>query len=72
MQGSICSTSNLQEAKPCVDSATKTEGRHRCRASRTQRDKQVIRAGALGGCTEEVWHPSWTLKNEEVVERRGQ
>lgn len=28
-----------------MDSATKTEGRHRCRASRTQRDKQVIRAG---------------------------
>lgn len=21
---------------------------------------------------EEVWHPSWALKNEEVVERQGQ
>lgn len=28
--------------------------------------------GLRGGFAEEVWHPSWALKNEEVVERQGQ
>lgn len=31
------------------------------------------RAGGSGGSYRgEVWHPSWALKNEEVVERQGQ
>ena len=49
-QGSLRSSSVLQEAKPSVDSATEADGRHRCRA-RMCREEQVTRAGGSGEAT---------------------
>lgn len=50
-QGSICFTSIL-EAKPSVDSATKAEVRHRCRAMRTRREGQELRLQGGSGASE--------------------
>lgn len=72
VQGSIGSIPVLLEAKPTVDSAMKAEGGTGAGRGERGHSSKGESWGLWGGHTEEVWHPSWALKNEEVVERQGQ
>lgn len=70
-QGRIGSIPVLPEEKPSVDSATKAEGGTGAGLGEHGGSSKCRSRGLWGGHKEEVWHPSWALKNE-MVERQGQ
>lgn len=72
VRGSRGSIPVLPEAKPSVDSATKAEGGTGAGLGEHGESSKCESWGLWGGYTEEVWHPNWALKNEEVVGRQGQ
>lgn len=55
-----------------MDSATKLREVQVQRQENMEGQARAKSWGLRGGFAEEVWHPSWALKNKEVVERQGQ